>query len=417
MNSHKQNGSIPFARLGELARSVGTGTVSRAVDAVGERRAADAFASRRSTPGLRRFAGLATVLATAAAAFVIFTLQVARHAVSWTVDGTSVGEGTYISPIHKEATVRFSEGTEFTVQRGSRLRIAAAGAKTVKAVLEVGASRVRVDGRSPVGFKIEAGPFSVAAGAVASLMVEWLADELLRVSIFEGETSVYGTPSPLQLHAGQQVSANARDGTVEVGPLAALAVLAPSAVAEVRTDPPPRPLSSDEPPSLLAPALPNAGAAVRRPSWSDAVAGGDYISVLREAERRGIHSVLAESPLADLVALADAARLSGRIEIGKRALQAERSRFARTGAAKDAAFYLGRIADDQEHASASALTWYETYLSESPRGHFAAEAFGRKMVAISRQSGRAAARETAVEYLKRFPGGPHTAVARDLASD
>ena len=78
---------------------------------------------------------------------------------------------------------------------------------------------------------------------------------------------------------------------------------------------------------------------------------------------------------------------------------------------------IGRIADDHEHALASAISWYETYLSEAPHGHFATEAFGRRMVAISRQSGRAAARETAVEYLKRFPGGPHAAVARDLVSE
>jgi hypothetical protein len=415
MDSQKQGTSSPFARLGELARSVGTGRVSHAVDAVGERRAAEAFASRRRGPKLQRLAGLVAVIATAAAAIIIFALQVTRSAVSWTVDGVPMGEGTYISPDGKEAKVRFSEGTEFAVQRGSRLRVAEAGQKTVKAVLEVGASRVRVAHRSPVSFRIEAGPFSVSPSAVASLMVEWLADELLRVSIFEGETSVLGTPSPLHLHAGQQVSANARDGTVEVGPLAAPAVLT-SAVPEVRNDVPSRPLSNDEPAPLLAPALASAGTA-RRGSWSDAVSAGDYAFVLREAERRGIASVLVESSLVDLVAVADAARLSGRIELGKRALSAERSRFARTSAAKDAAFFLGRIADDHEHASASAITWYETYLSEAPRGHFATEAFGRKMVAISRQSGRAAARATAVEYLQRFPGGPHAALAHDLVNE
>jgi hypothetical protein len=415
MDSQKQGVSRPFARLGELARSVATGSVSRAVDAVGERRAVEALANRRRNPRGHRLFGLATVLATAVAAFVIFTLQIARNAVSWTVDGAPLGEGTYVSPVQKEAMVRFSEGTEFAVQRGSRLRVAEAGAKTVKAVLEVGASRVRIANRSPVSFRIEAGPFSVSPGAVASLMVEWLADELLRVSIFEGETSVQGTPSPLHLHAGQQVSANARDGTVEVGPLARTAALTP-AVPEVRNEAPPRPLSSDEPAPLVAPALSSAATA-RRATWSDAVAAGDYAFVLREAERRGLTSVLAEASLADLVAVADAARLSGRKELGKRALSAERSRFARTNAAKDAAFFLGRIADDQEHGWANAITWYDTYLSEAPHGPFTTEAFGRRMVAISRLSGRAAARATAVEYLQRFPAGPHAALAHDLVHE
>jgi hypothetical protein len=416
MDSQKQSVSSPFARLGELARAVGTGQVSRAVDAVGERRAADAFASRGRASRLQRVAGLATVLGTAAAAFVIFTLQIANHAVSWTVDGAPVGQGAYISPIHKEASVRFSEGTEFAVQRGSRLRVAEVGKKTVKAVLEVGASHVRVAQRSPVSFRIEAGPFSVSPGAVATLMVEWLADELLRVSIFEGETSVLGTPSPLFLHAGQQVSANARNGTVEVGPLSGPLVASAPQAPEFRQEAPGAPISSDEPAAPLAPALSNSGTP-RRASWSDAVTAGDYSTVLREAERRGITSVLNEASLADLVALADAARLSGRVELGKRALTSERSRFGRTTAAKDAAFYLGRIADDHEHAWGTAITWYETYLAEAPHGHFAAEAFGRKMVAISRQFGRATAREAAVEYLRRFPAGPHASVARELTSE
>jgi hypothetical protein len=416
MDSEKLRVTNSFARLGALARSVGTGNVSRAVDAVGERRVAESFANRRRAPRLQKLAGLAAVLATAALAFIVFTLQIAYNAVSWTVDGAAVGEGRYISPVHEASTVRFSEGSEFAVQRGSRLRLADVGAKTVKAVLEVGASRVRIANRSPVSWKIEAGPFSVSPTGVASLMVEWLADELLRVSVFEGETSVSGTPSPLRLHAGQQVSANARDGTVEVGPLSAAPTPLASAGPEIRHDSPVPPLTSDEPVASPA-ALPAGTPVARRPIWSDAIAAGDYAGVLREADRRGMTSVLAEASLADLVAVADAARLSGRIDLGKRALLAQRSRFARTAAAKDAAFFLGRIADDHEHAVLNAVGWYDTYLTEAPHGAFAAEAFGRKMVAVSKQAGRAAARPLAAEYLLRFSRGPHAVLARDLMND
>jgi hypothetical protein len=293
------------------------------------------------------------------------------------------------------------------------LRIAEAGRKAVKAVLETGASRVRIANRGAIGWKIEAGPFSVSPGAVASLMVEWLADELLRVSIFEGETSVTGTPSPLFLHAGQRVSANAKDGTVEVGPLAASLQLEPSsAPPEVGSRPLDEPAPARGTPGVSTAMAPPPG--TKRPSWTDSVASGDYAAVLLDAERRGVTSVLGEGSLAELVALADAARLSGRNDLARRALLSQRARFPRTGAAKDAAFYLGRIADDHELSPASAIPWYDTYLSEAPHGHFAAEAFGRKMVAVSKQSGRSAARELAAEYLKRFPSGPHVSVAREL---
>jgi hypothetical protein len=414
MDSETRNDAKAFDRLGELVRSVGSGQVPKAVDALGEHRVAETFEkTRRGARG--KLLGLGAAVAAMAALAVVSGSHLSRSSLTWTVDGSSSTDTRYVSaPVGKEALVRFSEGSELAVQSGSRLRIADAGRKAVKAVLETGASRVRIAGRSTLGWRIEAGPFAVSPRAVASLMVEWLADELLRVSIFEGETSVEGTPSPLLLHAGQQVSANARDGTVEVGPLAAALPVAPAS-AEIhgaRSDEP----SPRETASALAPALP-APAASKRVSWTDSVAAGDYAAVLVDAERRGVASVLTEGTLFDLVALADAARLSGRNDLAKRALLAQRARFPRAGAAKDAAFYLGRIADDHELSPASAMPWYDTYLAEAPRGHFAAEAFGRKMVAVSKQSGRSAARETATEYLRRFPTGPHASVAREFLGE
>jgi TolA-binding protein len=247
-------------------------------------------------------------------------------------------------------------------------------------------------------------------------MVEWLADELLRVKVFEGESSVEGTPSPLFLRAGQQVSANAKNGTVEVGPLNVVREIPANAPPEVHDAVPEGPRPADEPSNAAPPAVP-APTPVKRTNWPDAVAAGDYSGVLSDAERRGIAPVLAEGPLADLVALADAARLSGRLDLGKRALLAQRNRFPRSSAARDAAFFLGRLADDQEHSPAMAIPWYEKYMSEAPNGAFAAEALGRRMVAVSRQSGRHAARDMAIEYLKRFPSGPHASVARELSTE
>jgi hypothetical protein len=201
-----------------------------------------------------------------------------------------------------------------------------------------------------------------------------------------------------------------------VRPLSSASTMPSAPTPQLRDEPAAPDLSGDEPMAAVAPA-PTSASPVRRMSWPSAVAAGDYAGVLRDAERRGISQVLADASLADLTAVADAARLSGRIELGKRALGAERTRFARTTAARDAAFFLGRIADDHEHALASAIGWYDTYLLETPRGPFATEAFGRKMVAVSKHSGRAAAQPLATEYLKRFASGPHTAVARDLLND
>ena len=85
-----------------------------------------------------------------------------------------------------------------------------------------------------------------------------------------------------------------------------------------------------------------------------------------------------------------------------RAFIAERQRFPDTPAAHAAAFFLGRLADDRGEVAAG-LAWYRRYLSETPEGPYAAEALGRKMLAVERISGRTAARSVAVEYCQALP--------------
>jgi len=92
-----------------------------------------------------------------------------------------------------------------------------------------------------------------------------------------------------------------------------------------------------------------------------------------------------------------------------------RNRFSSSANARSAAFLLGRMADDSGSASA-ALQWYDVYLSEAPSGSLAAEALGRKMLAVRRIRGRDAALGIAEEYLRRYPGGAHAKVARELVT-
>jgi TolA-binding protein len=102
-------------------------------------------------------------------------------------------------------------------------------------------------------------------------------------------------------------------------------------------------------------------------------------------------------------------------DVTGRALSAQRTRFPGTGAAASAAFLLGRAADDGGRTQ-EALGFYDRYLAEAPSGAFAAEALGRKMLAVERAAGAAAARPLAEAYLARHPKGAHAAAARRLAS-
>jgi hypothetical protein len=97
--------------------------------------------------------------------------------------------------------------------------------------------------------------------------------------------------------------------------------------------------------------------------------------------------------------------------LARRALLAERKRFARAAAARGAAFFLGGIEPD---GSAAALAWYETYLSESPRGPYASQALGRRMMIVHRRGGAAASTALAREYLQRFAQGPYASAAHKI---
>jgi hypothetical protein len=136
--------------------------------------------------------------------------------------------------------------------------------------------------------------------------------------------------------------------------------------------------------------------------------------VLADAEERGLDVTLAQGTLADVVAVADAARYAGRVGVAHRALLAQRERFAASTAARTAAFLLGRLADTSEAQPAAAIGWYDRYLAESPGGEFASEALGRKLVAVQRVSGAVSARPIAEQYLRRFPQGPYATKAREL---
>jgi hypothetical protein len=140
--------------------------------------------------------------------------------------------------------------------------------------------------------------------------------------------------------------------------------------------------------------------------WSERVSAGDAKGVVAEAVAHGIDAAVAEADAAQLVALADATRYAGRTYLAERVLRAQRTRFPGTAAAGAAAFFLGRL-DDDRGAAADGLEWYRRYLSEEPRGAYAAEALGREMIGVARLSGRPAARELAREYLNRFPDGTY----------
>ncbi|WP_437281652.1 FecR domain-containing protein [Sorangium sp. So ce375] len=382
----------------------------------------------------------------AALALALIALWPARP-LDYAVEGAPGAAGRYIAAAAGEARLRFTDGTSVALSPGSAMRVVDVDAAGARMLLEDGRASLRVTPRPKARWSVEAGPFAVLVTGT-EFDVSWSrGDGTLRVDLHQGSVTVRGplAPEGLPLRAGQRLVARMREGDVQISSLdaASAAKGAASAADPAQQALPPadaaatpggektigpggaadgdagavRPEGSraegapaSPPTDGVGPAAP-AGAPAA--SWAQRVAAGDFRAVLAEAEQRGLGGVLERGSLDDLVALGDAARYARRGDVAQRALSATRKRFPGTSHGKAAAFLLGRLIDDGGSPGA-AIAWYDTYLAESPGGPFAAEALGRKMVAVERTGGRAAARPIAELYVKRHPRGAHETVARDL---
>ena len=154
------------------------------------------------------------------------------------------------------------------------------------------------------------------------------------------------------------------------------------------------------------------GGTAAAPTWATLAAAGKFREALAVAEKAGFEAECQRASGADLLALGDAARLSGS---AARAQQAYGAAHAKLPGGGRSSYSLGLVAFDQRGDFASAARHFETYLREQPGGSLRAEATGRLMESLQR-SGRAAdARRGAEQYLKHYPGGPQAALARKLA--
>jgi hypothetical protein len=354
----------------------------------------------------------ARVLTLAAAALVLgasvaAALLLAKPArVEYRVSGPLATEGEWLGvpPDRGAASLRFSEGTEIDLGPGSKGRVAELSADGARVVLGEGALHARVVHRPRARWTVAAGPYIIEVTGTA-FDVGWsAAGERLELSLHDGGVTVRG-PSlhdGIRVVAGQRLVAHGRTGGAELSSL-----FAPNETRDV----PPASSATEVPapaPDQPAPTAPRAA-----PSWSTLVAAGSFRAVVEAAEARGVDQCLSHCPLADLVALSDSARYVGNRALARRGLLAQRSRFGGATEAHAAAFVLGRLADDQG-TSSEALKWYDTYLGEAPKGAFAAEAMGRKLVALVNSGSQQSARQTAEAYLKRFPRGAHASYAREL---
>ena len=393
--------------LASMARRAGDGALAREAHLRGRERliaAVDRGDRPRSWAGLR----VAFTVAAAGAMIAIAMLAFARRspsAITFTIEGAAAGQ-RYVEAGPRGASLRFSEGTTIAVAPSARARVDATSPDGARVSVESGSARFDVVHREGATWTVEAGPFTVTVTGT-SFDLGWNGAEIA-ITMHAGSVVVRGPPAPdgIALRGGQRLVADAQRVTVSPIASASPTASAPSAIGSAAPA-----IASDAPAS--APAA--SAAPSHALSWRARVAAGDYAGVIADAEARGIDASLESTSLADLTALADAARYAGKGALAQRALVAERNRFPGSAEARTAAFLLGRLAEAK--SPAVAVTWYDRYMAEAPGGSLAAEALGRKMIALRASGGPSAARETAEAYKRRFPDGPFAKVAAEILGD
>lgn len=356
-------------------------------------------------------------LGLASAAALAVTLYVhagAGRPLTFAVAGGAVGAHGQI--VGKEATrIHFSDGSEAELARGTEAEIAHLTEHGADVRLVHGSMRVSIAKKPQALWRVAAGPYDVRVTGTA-FDVSWSNQaQAFDLKMQTGAVIVTGpfALAGIPLRAGQHMFGGVVEGrlTVEGG--------------DARTAPPAEPTDTSAEATAMAPATGDGAAqvapALSAPArsvdvhaWARQVAQGHFGTVLEQAEQRGLDRTLATGSSEELAALADAARYAGRSSVARRVLLAERQRFAGSSSAKDAAFFLGRIAED---SGGGAIEWYERYVSESPRGSYASQAFGRKMMLVYKQHGASAARVVAGEYLNQYPNGPYAAAARKIQQE
>lgn len=377
----------------------------------------------RSSLRLALLAAAAAITLTALLA-VNWSWLFRESALALTVDGKQT---TTAGPVGgtEPHLVRFSDGSRIALDPKSELDVTKADVHRVEVTLKQGAANFDVVRRDSSSWHIGAGPFKVRVIGTA-FRVEW--DPGARRFSLSVKRGAVGVSGPL-LSGEQVISAGATcavdlavqqatfgtgaDGVPQpeaAGPENLGPAAAANRDAEVRPGPSPdeRAATATVPTHSAARVEPPRQAAL---DWRELERQGQFEKAVQEATRAGVDEIYAGASAKDLMGLARAARLAGRLDISGNALLSCRRRFAGTPDAAMAAYLLGRNA-----APAEAVRWFSTYLSEQPDGALAREASGRLLEARFGSGQREAARADARAYLLRYPSGPHADFANMVLS-
>lgn len=342
--------------------------------------------------------------------------------------------GRVIAPADRAEELRFSDGSRLSLAPGSMLRVRETDAHGAMVIVEEGQVESHIQHTGKARWSVFAGAYEVRVVGTRFSTTWDPARQRLAVVLHQGSVQVLGKgiDELVELKPGQRFDSGGLDGKWFV--TATLAADDTKRNAEHDANGAPAPgaglsratdaidhddtaangATADGPPARASAHGQQGGAerAVDQPSvsWSTLVAHGRFEEVLEEAGSLGEGACLRTCSVADVRALADAARYTGRFALAERALTELRKAASE---APRAGFLLGSLHEAQGRP-ASALEWYGRYLAEAPGGSLVAEARAGRMRALLALGQTEAAKAAARDYLRLHPAGVGAAAARQL---
>jgi hypothetical protein len=314
--------------------------------------------------------------------------------------------------------IRFSDGTLLTLRQQGRARVVDVNATGASVFVERGKLRAAVVPRPDGQWRLFMGPYRVRVTGTR-FDVGWEPEtERFDLSLLEGSVAVSGPAIE-----GERI--------VRAGESLELARPVAGKASEPATSPergPERDVAAHplaQPERSTGRARERRGAAPQRqrpatergsprgPDFRELARAGRYREALAASQREGFERLCQSSDAAELMLLADVARLAGNPPLARRAYERARERFPGEDGGQ-AAFFLGRLAFDERADYAEAARYFQLSLAEQPAGLLAREAAGRLIEARLLSGDGAGARAAARGYLERYADGPHARVARRL---
>lgn len=354
--------------------------------------------------------GMGAALATGAAlALALFGLGRRPEPLDChTAEGARVAQGQRVGSTSKSARLRFADGSRLVLEPGSSLRAEHLGAREVELVLEHGRLEAHVKRSARRTWRYRAGPYRVRVLGT-SLHISWKSKEQrLEVGVTRGAVRVRGGAIGAE---GRRITAGRRL-EVHQGRISVLdkPSSTPDATPPADAGTPPADSARERTPPDAQPRSPRRKLSTR---WRQLMLKGQHDAAWQAAKGVGLRRLEARASAADLLLLADLARLRGQRGLARNTLAVMRRRFKGKPHASLAAFELGRIAVSRADHGAAAR-WFGVYLREQPRGKRSAPALGRLMAALQKMGRRAEARRKAQAYLAAYPQGTYASLARTI---